>query len=106
MIERHGIRVEIVSCGGTSDFAIAAKNPGVTEIQAGSFLPMDCAYSPFAPEFELTLTILATVISKTPGERLVVDAGFRAMSGENGLPSIKGISGLRVKARNQKRGGR
>jgi D-serine deaminase-like pyridoxal phosphate-dependent protein len=98
MIEREGIRVEVVSCGGTSDFEIAAKYPGVTEIQAGSYLLMDCSYSPFAPEFELTLTILATVISKTPGERLVVDAGFRAMSGENGLPSIKGISGLRVKA--------
>jgi D-serine deaminase-like pyridoxal phosphate-dependent protein len=52
---------------------------------------------PFAPSLG-TLTILATVISKTPGERLVVDAGFRAMSGEHGLPSIKGVSGLRVKA--------
>jgi D-serine deaminase-like pyridoxal phosphate-dependent protein len=28
----------------------------------------------------------------------VVDAGFRAMSGENGLPSIKGNLGLRTKA--------
>jgi D-serine deaminase-like pyridoxal phosphate-dependent protein len=44
------------------------------------------------------LTILATVISKTFGERIVVDAGARAMSGENGLPSVKGIQGLRVKA--------
>jgi D-serine deaminase-like pyridoxal phosphate-dependent protein len=44
------------------------------------------------------LTILATVISKTPGERLIVDAGFRAMSGENGLPGIKGTEGLRTKA--------
>ena len=98
MIEREGIRVEIVSCGGTSDFSIAAGCPGITEIQAGSYLLMDCAYRPFAPEFEPTLTILATVISKTPGERIVVDAGFRTMSGENGLPSIKGIPGLRAKA--------
>ena len=29
---------------------------------------------------------------------IVVDAGLRAMSGENGLPSVKRISGLRVKA--------
>jgi len=98
VIEREGIRVEIVSCGGTSDFAIAAKYPGISEIQAGSYLLMDNAYTPYAPEFEPTLTILATVISKTPGERIVVDAGFRAMSGENGLPSIKGIPGLRAKA--------
>jgi D-threonine aldolase len=98
MIEREGIPVEIVTCGGTSDFSIAAKYPGITEIQAGSYLLMDSAYVPFAPEFEPTLTILATVISKTPGERIVVDAGCRAMSGENGLPSLKANPGLRVKA--------
>jgi len=98
MIEREGIPVEIVSCGGTSDFSIAARFPGITEIQAGSYLLMDYTYRPFAPEFEPTLSILATVISKTAGERIVVDAGLRAMSGENGLPSVKRISGLRVKA--------
>jgi D-serine deaminase-like pyridoxal phosphate-dependent protein len=98
MIEREGIRVEIVSCGGTSDFSIAAKFPGITEIQAGSYVHMDSTYRPFAPEFEPTLTLLATVISKTQGERIVVDAGLRAMSGENGLPSIKRSTGLRVKA--------
>jgi len=98
MLEREGICVEIVSCGGTSDFSIAAKCPGITELQAGSYLLMDSAYLPFAPEFEPTLSILATVISKTPGERIVVDAGMRAMSGENGIPSVKGIPGLRAKA--------
>jgi D-serine deaminase-like pyridoxal phosphate-dependent protein len=90
--------VEIVSCGGSSDFSIAARHPHITEIQAGSYLLMDSSYVPFAPEFKPALTILATVISSTPGERIVVDAGFRAMSGENGLPSIKGNNGLRAKA--------
>jgi D-serine deaminase-like pyridoxal phosphate-dependent protein len=98
MLEDAGIAVEIVSCGGSSDFSIAAKHPHITEIQAGSYLLMDSSYVPFAPEFKPALTILATVISNTPGERVVVDAGFRAMSGENGLPSIKGNNGLRAKA--------
>ena len=98
LIEGAGIPVKIVSCGGSSDFSIAAKYPHITEIQAGSYLLMDSSYVPFAPEFKTTLTILATVISKTPGERVVVDAGFRAMSGENGLPTIKGRNGLRPKA--------
>jgi D-serine deaminase-like pyridoxal phosphate-dependent protein len=98
LIEHAGVPVEIVSCGGSSDFSIAAKHPHVTEIQAGSYLLMDSSYVPFAPEFTPTLTILATVISKTRGERIVVDAGFRAMSGENGLPSIKEVPGLRPKA--------
>jgi D-serine deaminase-like pyridoxal phosphate-dependent protein len=98
MIENEGVRVEIVSCGGTSDFAVAARYPQVTEIQAGSYLLMDSSYIDFAPEFEPTLSILGTVISKTLGERIVVDAGCRAMSGEHGLPSVKEACGLRVKA--------
>jgi len=98
MIEREGIRVEVVSCGGTSDYSIAGTFPGVTEIQAGSYLVMDTWYASHAPEFTPTLTVLATVISKTSGDRIVVDAGAKAMSGENGLPSVKGIEGLRVKA--------
>ena len=98
LIEQAGIPVGIVSCGGSSDFSIAAKCPHVTEIQAGSYLLMDSSYEPYAPEFRPTLTVLSTVISKTPGERIVADAGFRVMSGELGLPSIKGTPGLRTKA--------
>jgi len=98
MLEREGIPVEVISCGGSSDYAIAGTFPGVTEVQAGSYLLMDSWYAPFAPEFMPTLTVLATVISKTPGERIVGDVGSKAMSGENGLPSIKGFPGLRVKA--------
>ncbi len=98
LIEQAGIPVGIVSCGGSSDFSIAAKCPQVTEIQAGSYLLMDSSYEPFAPEFRPSLSILSTVISKTGGERIVVDAGLRAMSGQHGLPSIKGAPGLRTKA--------
>ena len=98
LIEQEGIPVEIVSCGGTSDFSIAATFPAITEVQAGSYLLMDTWYEPFAPEFKPTLTVLATVISKTPGKRVVADAGAKAMNMENGLPQIKGIPGLRTKA--------
>jgi D-serine deaminase-like pyridoxal phosphate-dependent protein len=97
-IERAGIRVEIVSCGGTGDYAIAGIFPGVTENQAGSYLLMDTWYAPFAPDFTPSLTVLATVISKTPGERIVADAGVKALSGERGLPSVKGVKGLKLRA--------
>lgn len=97
LLEREGIPVEIVSCGGTSDYAITASFPGVTEVQAGSYLLMDTWYEPFAPEFRPTLTVLTTVISKPSGLRLVADAGVKAIDTENGLPGIKGIPGLRVK---------
>lgn len=97
-IEALGIPVEIVSCGGTGDYAISGTYPGVTEIQPGSYLLMDTGYSPYAPDFEPALSVLATVISKTEGERIVVDAGVKAISGERGLPSVKGIEGLRLRA--------
>jgi D-serine deaminase-like pyridoxal phosphate-dependent protein len=100
MIEEAGIPVHIVSCGGTGDFRIAGRVPGVTENQAGSFMLMDSWYEPFAPDFKPALSVLATVISKTPGERIVVDSGVKALSGERGLPTVKNHPGLRLKALN------
>jgi D-serine deaminase-like pyridoxal phosphate-dependent protein len=98
LIESAGIPVGIVSCGGTGDYSIAGAYAGVTENQAGSYLLMDTWYAPFAPDFKVALSVLVTVISKTPGERLVVDAGCKAISGERGLPWVKGIAGLKLKA--------
>ncbi len=98
LIESLGIPVEIVSCGGTGDYRISGTFPSVTENQAGSFLLMDTGYVASAPDFQPALSVLVTVISKTEGERIVVDAGCKAISGERGLPSVKGIDGLRLKA--------
>lgn len=97
MIEAAGMPVEIVSCGGTGDYELTASYPGVTENQAGSYMLMDTWYAPYAPDFQQTLSVLATVVSKTPGERIVVDAGVKALSGQRGLPSVKGIAGLELK---------
>jgi D-serine deaminase-like pyridoxal phosphate-dependent protein len=97
-IEAAGIAVEIVSCGGSGDYAISGAYPGVTENQAGSYLLMDTWYAPYAPDFQLTLSVLATIVSKTPGERIVLDAGVKAISGERGLPTLRNASGLKLKA--------
>jgi D-serine deaminase-like pyridoxal phosphate-dependent protein len=97
-IEAAGISVGIVTCGGSGDYSTAGAYPGVTENQAGSYLLMDTWYAPFAPDFKVALSVLATVISKTKGERVVVDAGVKATSGERGVPTVKGIAGLKLKA--------
>jgi len=98
LLEQEGVPVEIVTCGGTSDYIEAATFPGVTEVQAGSYLLMDTWYAPHATDFQPTLTVLSTVISNSVGNRLVADAGAKAMSAGNGLPPIKGMPGLEVKA--------
>jgi D-serine deaminase-like pyridoxal phosphate-dependent protein len=50
------------------------------------------------------LTVLGTVISKTEGERVVVDAGLKSISGEHGLPVVKSHGGLRVRKLNAEHG--
>ena len=97
-MEAAGFPTEIVSCGGTGDYEIAGAYPGVTENQAGSYLLMDTWYAPYAPNFRLALSVLTTVISKTNDARLVLDAGVKAISGERGLPSVKGMPNLKLKA--------
>jgi D-serine deaminase-like pyridoxal phosphate-dependent protein len=97
-IESAAIAAPIASCGGTGTYSIMASFPGVTEIQAGSYLLMDAWYQTYAPEFKLALSLLVTVISKAPGERVIVDAGVKALSGERGMPSVKAMQGLRLKA--------
>jgi D-serine deaminase-like pyridoxal phosphate-dependent protein len=97
-IEAAGMPVEIVSCSGTGDYTLATQYPAVTEVQAGSYLLMDTWYAPFAPQFQLSLSVLATVISKTPGERIVADAGVKALSGQRGLPVVKNFAGLHLRA--------
>jgi len=97
LIEREGIPVGIVSSGGTTDYSIVGSYTGVTEVQAGSYLVMDRFKTQLVADFTPTLTVIATVVSKHDG-RLVVDAGAKAMSGFRGLPSVKGIQGLELKA--------
>jgi D-serine deaminase-like pyridoxal phosphate-dependent protein len=95
LIERSGLPVEVVTGAGTGTWEFAAGFDGVTEIQPGSFLLMDCAYHAVRPEFACSLTILATVVSSHP-DRYVLDAGSKAISKDFGTPVIKGRPGEKV----------
>lgn len=97
LVESAGISVDIVSVGSTSDFRIVSDFPGITEIQAGSYLLMDSWYAPYAPDFHPCLSVLATVISSNR-ERIVLNAGTKTLSGQRGLPLVKDGRGLHVAA--------
>ncbi len=103
-LEKEGVPVEIVSGGGTGTYALTGCHPGVTEIQAGSYLLMDTNYRQCCTDFELALTMLTTVISKTNGERIVVDAGLKTLSCERGNPAVKDFEGLTVRKLNAEHG--
>jgi len=96
-LRQLGIPVEILSGGGTGTYSLSGRYPGVTEIQAGSYLLMDTDYRQCCTDFDLTLTVLTTVLSKTEGERIVVDAGLKSLSCERGTPTVKDMPGLSVR---------
>src|SRR5581483_3887233 len=74
---------DLVSAGGTGTYDI---NTWATEIQAGSYALMDTAYGKLGLPFEQALTVLATVISVSPGWA-VADCGLKALGMDHGNPS-------------------
>ena len=93
LLEREGLDVEVISGGGTGTYDITGAYPGVTEVQAGSYVFMDRTYAAVRPEFRRALSILSTVISRPSADRLVLDAGLKAVSGEFGPPEAPELAG-------------
>ena len=97
VIQKAGIDIEIVSAGGTRTYNIAGEYPGITEVQAGTYVFMD-AQTKYGmqgfEEFDCAMSVLATVMSKPARDRAVVDAGLKAISPELGMPRIKDIEGV------------
>jgi D-serine deaminase-like pyridoxal phosphate-dependent protein len=99
-LEREGIPVEIVSVGGTGTYSLSGRYPGVTEVQAGTYLLMDTNYRECCTDFDLALTVLGTVVSKADEDHVVLDAGLKSLSSERGLPMVKYPGGLIVRKLN------
>ncbi len=79
-----GLPCDIVSCGGTGSYTIAARAPAVTEIQAGGGLFMDAFYAAKCQvaQHRHALTVLATVVSRPAAHRAVIDAGRKTLNSE------------------------
>jgi len=77
---------DVISSGGTGTYDL---NRLATEIQAGSYALMDTQYRKLGQPFRLSLAILATVISVSPGYA-VADCGLKSMSMDHGNPTIDG----------------
>ncbi|HYI97304.1 MAG TPA: DSD1 family PLP-dependent enzyme [Bryobacteraceae bacterium] len=81
LLKQHGIEVSILTGGSTGSYQGDTTVPEVTELQAGSYVFMDEAYSRIEGiPFLNSMTVLATVISATHTDRVTVDAGFKAFS--------------------------
>ena len=96
LLERDGLPVRIVSSGGTGTYDITGTLPFITELQCGSYVLMDNKYRTIQPEFEPSLTVLSTIVSRPVPQRIIVDAGLKSMTTEFGWPLPLDGEGLSV----------
>ena len=97
-IRREGISCDIVSSGGTGTYNITGDFPGITEVQAGSYVFMDAAYRRVMDDFQVAGTILTTVVSRTTPDRAVLDCGMKGLSTDQWPPEIVGMPGVQVRS--------
>ncbi|MBN1212164.1 MAG: alanine racemase [candidate division Zixibacteria bacterium] len=95
LLRAAGIPVNEVSVGSTPTAPHAALIPGITEIRPGNYIfndMMQVALGVVTVK-SCALTILATVISRPDKNRVVIDAGSKALAldkGAHGLEQLKG----------------
>jgi len=86
LVAHREVGGDVISAGGTGTYDI---NTAATEIQAGSYALMDSAYGKLSLPFSPALTVLATVVSVSPGWA-VADCGVKALGMDHGNPTIEG----------------
>ena len=96
-----GLAPEIVSGGGTGTHHLDLEQGPFTEVQAGSYLFMDKQYgavelAPGGSPFRTALTIAGRVVSTVQPDRVIIDAGLKAMATDAGPALI--ASGAAVEA--------
>lgn len=100
MLERAGIRCPLVTGGSTGTYRFDSENPGITELQPGSFVFMDMEYGMIGGpdgseyrDFKNSLTVVTTVVSR-PAGMAIVDGGYKAFSTDRPFtPQPVGIDG-------------
>ncbi|HSD50771.1 MAG TPA: DSD1 family PLP-dependent enzyme [Candidatus Methylomirabilis sp.] len=98
LLHRHGLTCEMVSGAGTGTYRFEAGSGIWNELQAGSYVFMDADYmknlnadgTP-GSEFQQSLFVYATVMSRPTKDRAVLDAGLKALSVDSGMPVVAGM---------------
>jgi D-serine deaminase-like pyridoxal phosphate-dependent protein len=87
-MKRSGLSTEIFSGGGTGTYNILSRLAGVTDVQVGSYVFMDCQYLDIGGEtnekvfddFAPSLTVVTTVLNTYFANSLTTDAGAKALT--------------------------
>ncbi|RLC07953.1 MAG: D-TA family PLP-dependent enzyme, partial [Deltaproteobacteria bacterium] len=85
-LRNQDIRVEEVSVGATPTVYHSAFVPGVTEIRPGNYVFFDAMqiFLGVVPIEKCSLSILSTVISRPVPNRIIIDAGSKALGLDKG----------------------
>jgi len=87
-MKKTGLNTEIFSGGGTGTYNILPKVKGVTDVQVGSYIFMDCQYLEIGGEsneevytdFAPSLTVVTTVLNTYFPNSITTDAGAKALT--------------------------
>lgn len=97
MLDAEGITCEIVGGAGTGTYYFEGASDVYNELQCGSYIFMDADYQRVQDEhglsiseFENSLFIYTSIMSKAKSDIAVCDAGLKAQSVDSGLPVIFG----------------
>ena len=92
-----GLASETVSAGGTGTYHITGANPGITEVQAGTYVLMDAFHERLVPGgFAPSMSVLATVISRHGGT-VILDAGRKAVGIDFVSPPLRDHHGVEAR---------
>jgi D-serine deaminase-like pyridoxal phosphate-dependent protein len=87
-MKKADLNTEIFSGGGTGTYNILPRVAGVTDVQIGSYIFMDCQYLEIGSEaddsvfndFASSLTVVTTVLNAYFANSLTTDAGAKALT--------------------------
>jgi D-serine deaminase-like pyridoxal phosphate-dependent protein len=89
-IESSGLPVDWVTTAGTGTYRYAIEHGSTTEVQPGSYVVMDSNYARVADlPFENALFIIGGVVSVNRMDHVVIDAGWKCLSTEDGMPVVR-----------------
>lgn len=101
-MKRAGLNTEIFSGGGTGTYNIMHQAAGVTDVQVGSYIFMDCQYIEIGSDtdenvfgdFAPSLTVVSTVLNTYFPNSLTTDAGAKALTLNKPGPWVMGEKGF------------
>ena len=89
-LAEHGHPCADISGGGTGTYFITGANPRITEVQAGSYVLLDCFHGNLVPGgFEVAMTVAGTVISRQ-GNTVILDCGRKSVGIDFVTPPLVG----------------